>query len=190
MLESISMASELMLVPPVAFELSDTEAAAAFVVPATQRTLLLGVFGANIALHIIDAVLATGFLRPGHANPLLASMHFITAALFVGAIFAFWRRAKPRKQRAWAVSFDDAGIHLGNNAGPPRTVPWRAIRSVNDTGTVIVLQYGVWRSAIIPRRAYADEGAALWLLLQQKLIGSRSLHRRADARIIVNTAAR
>jgi hypothetical protein len=39
-------------------------------------------------------------------------------------------------------------------------------------------------------RAYADEGAALWLLLQQQLIGSRLLHRRADARIIVNTAAR
>jgi hypothetical protein len=159
-------------------------------VSAKQRQLLLGVFGANIALQLIDAVLATGFVRPGHANPVLASMHLVTAALFEVAIFALWRRPKPRKQRAWAVSFDDAGMHLADNARSPRAVPWRAIRSVNDTGTVIVLQYGVWRSVIIPRRAYADEGAALWLLLQQQLIGSRSLHRRADARIIINTAAR
>lgn len=189
MLENITMASGLTLVPQVAFELSDTEATEAFVVPATQRTLL-GVFGANIALQIIGAVLATGFLRPGHADPVLAWLHLVTGALFAAAIFVFWRRGKPRKQRAWAVSFDDAGMHLGDIAGPPRAVPWRAIRSVNDTGTVIVLQCGVWRPAIIPRRAYADEGAALWLLLQEKLIGSRSLHRRADARTIVNTAAR
>lgn len=57
-------------------------------------------------------------------------------------------------------------------------------------GTLMVLRYGMWRSVIIPRRAYADDGAALWLLLQQRLIGSRALQRRTDARIIVNTAAR
>jgi hypothetical protein len=58
------------------------------------------------------------------------------------------------------------------------------------TETMIVLPYGVWRSVSIPHRVYADDGAALWLLLQQKLIGSQSLRRRPDARIIINTAIR
>jgi hypothetical protein len=184
------MAFGFTLVPPVAFELNDTEADAAFAATEQQRQLLLGVFGASIALDLINAVLATGFVRPGHADPVRALGGLVTAGVSVVAIFAFWRRAKPRRQRLWAVSFDDAGMHLAYNAGPHRAVPWRAIRSINDTGTVIVLQYGIWRSAIIPRRAYPDEGAALWQLLEQQLIGSRSLKRRADARIILNTAAR
>ncbi len=150
------MASGLTLVPRVAFELSEAEATAPSAVRVELRQLLLGVFGANIVLNLINAVLET-FVRPGHADPILASVHLLTAALFAGAIFANRRRAKPRKQRAWAVSFNDAGMQLAVDAGPPRAIPWRAIRRATDTGTVMVLQYGTWRSAIIPRRAYADE---------------------------------
>jgi len=184
------MALGLVDVPPVSFELSDAEATRMVGAPFKQRRLFLGVYGANIAMNLLLAGLETGIFRLGHAQPGLAWWHLAIAVGFAGGALLFWRGPRPRKQRAWSVSFDEAGMKLASQSGPPRAVPWTKIRSVNDEGAVLVLYYGIWGSAIIPRRAYADNGAALWLLLQRQLIGSRSLRRRPDARIIVNTAAR
>ncbi len=170
--------------------MSDVEAAYASSESIEQRKLLLGVCGASIAVNLLGAMLATGLWHPGYANPALVLAQFGGAVIMVVGVFYVLLGTKPRKQRVWFVSFDDVGMHVAGNAGPPRAVPWRTIHSVSYTGTMIVLLYGVWRSVYIPRRVYADNGAALCLLLQQKLIGSQSLRRRPDARIIINTAIR
>lgn len=134
LLGKVARVSDLTSIPPVAFELSDVEVVPAYVACAKQWQLYLGVFGANVALNLIAAVLAAGVVRPSHVNPVLVWGHLVTAALLAASVFVFWRGTKPRKQRASTISFDDTGMHLVANVGFARAVPWRAIRSVYDTG--------------------------------------------------------
>ncbi len=84
------------------------------------------------------------------------------------------------------ICFEDSGIKLlGNRI---RAIPWRSINGARDLDDAIVLSDVQNNVLVVPKRVFADSGAAFWAFLEQRLIGRRGLIRRPEARrTIYNT---
>ena len=97
------------------------------------------------------------------------------------------------------IRFSEAGLFCERPL--PLGVPWKVVRGAFDDGDSIRitlrenLRHPIARHFVIPKRIFADEGMALWELLEASLIGKRMLisrsfvapKRRPDVRAIMNT---
>jgi hypothetical protein len=173
-------------IAPVSYRLTDDEILSGLLPQKQQSQWLRPAFLAVAFVQVLVGGLHV------YAHRTLGDLWFGALYIVVGLVFAFqsqsldfMRRRSLRAPREFRLHFDDVGITF--DGSPQKTFPWRSIRSVQDVGDVFIFRCGTWRSITVPKRVFPDDGAALWALLEDRLIAKRDLNRRPGARTIVNT---